>query len=62
LAAIPFVIFATITGISWWKGLKSLYLKRLEKRERLLQEGQPVPVYLRSVAFWKGEAGGWPPH
>lgn len=61
LAAIPFVIFATITGLSWWKGLKSLHFKRIAKRHELLQQGVPIPVYLRSVAFWKGEEAGWPP-
>ncbi len=49
LAAVPFVFFATLTGISWWKGLKSLYEKRLAKRERLVQEGVPIPVYLRPI-------------
>lgn len=32
LAAVPFVFFATVTGLSWWKGLKAIYLRRQERR------------------------------
>ena len=33
LASVPFVVFATLTGLSWWKGLKAIYLRRQAKRQ-----------------------------
>jgi len=32
LASVPFTILATLTGISWWKGLKAFYDKRWGKK------------------------------